>query len=281
MCPTMTPLQKMGKQLQAVLANSDPERFAFLLSASQDADDMRSSMNEIPPESACDVAARLTPEAARRLLGVTDDATLTGWLEAAATDDARRLVTRLDPERASAVVSAMNHRSKRRALRRLSGYPPGTVGDLAQTRLILVKSDDALEQVDARIQAAGETSDCPVIVTRNDGSVLGVLDLMRYLRGRDQHLTAAETCIAVEPLHAGSSVEALRLPVNWSRLTELPVVDASGKPIGFVSRLALEGARIDRNEASLFSRSLVELARQYWSFLIYTTAWLLERKSKP
>lgn len=271
----------MGKQLQAVLASSDPDRFARLLSESDDAAAVLSRMNDIPGEHACDIFVRLSPEAAERLLGSADDATLTAWLEAGTADDGRRLVTRLTPDRAAAVVSAMGHRGKRQALRRLSGYPPGTVGDLAQSRLILVSRDDALEQIDARIRAAGESSDCPIIVTRRDGSVLGVLDLMRYVRGSDSLLTAAELCIRTEPLHAGSSVHSLRLPENWSRLTQLPVVDAAGKPIGFVSRTALEAVRIEHSEASLFTRSLVELARHYWSFLIYLTASLLDRRTEP
>lgn len=269
----------MGRHLQRALAQTDPVHFARVLGESENAAEMLSGINEVPSGLECDVVARLAPEAAERLLGAVDDRTISRWLQDGSTDAGRRLLSRLQPDRANGVVAAIGDRSKRRDLRRLSGYPPGSVGELTETRLVLVEEDKTAQEVAALIRAEGGSGEFPVLVTRADGSVMGVLDPIRVILEQDSTSTASRMCIRVEPLHAGSPTDAIRMPDDWSRLTYLPVVDSSRKPIGFVSRRALESVRADRSDASLFLISIVYLARQYWSFLFYATSWILGRRT--
>ncbi|NNK98412.1 MAG: CBS domain-containing protein, partial [Xanthomonadales bacterium] len=242
--------------------------------------DMHEVLNTIPVGLECHVVASLGPETAERLLGTVADSVLTEWLETASIDAGRRLLCRLGQERAGRIVSAIKNRGRRRDLRRVAGYPPNSIGALAQLSLVTICEHDTPDEIASVIERAGGPPDAPVIVTRQDGSVRGALDLMRFIQNRNGRVPASEMCVATEVLHAGTAVESARFPANWSQLTSLPVVDHSGRPIGYVTRTTLERARRSRSEGSLVLEAAVELVRFYWVFLSQATRWMLSRGSE-
>jgi Mg/Co/Ni transporter MgtE len=265
----------MGKRLQSAFAETDPEGFSRFLGQSADTDEILAT---IPRGMECHVVTNLAPEAADRLLGAVTDSVLTDWLETAEIDEARRLLGRLGHVRASRVVSAMDNRSRRRDLRRLAGYPSNSVGALAQLTVVTVPEHATAEEIASTIEQAGGAPDAPVIVTRQDGSVRGVLDLMRFLQNRNGRVLASGLCIPTDVLHVGLPVESVRLPAHWNQLTSLPVIDHSGRPIGYVTRAALERARSPRSHGSLIVEAAIEVVRLYWVFLCQATKWVLSRR---
>lgn len=271
----------MGKHLQTALAETDPDGFASLIGSTIDEGEALTSLDGIPAGAACSVVARLAPATAERLLAAAGDERVTNWLKVGSVDDGRSLLTRLPPEKLDRLVNSIEDRARRRVLRRLAGYPPGSVGALARTRVLVVPADIATREIGERIRSAGAEDDSPVVVTRRDGSLLGVLDLMRFLREHDPGQTAADLCLPVEAVHAGAPVEGLQLPDDWGRLTALPVIDASGNPIGFVSRSALERARAGRSTSAWIIDAFIELTRQYLDFLAFTTSRILGRRAAP
>jgi CBS domain-containing protein len=269
----------MGRHLQTALAATDPDGFAKLLGANDDPHEALTSLAGIPADAAGAVVARLGPAAAERLLTAADDARVTTWLGKSSTDDGIRILARLPAERVDRLVNAIDDHARRRALRRLAAYPAGSVGALARTRAVIIREDVSVEDIGERIRSAGVTDDSPVLVTRHDGSLLGVLDLMRFLQVSDKGRTAADLCLPAEALHAGSPVDSLRLPDDWGRLTSLPVVDAAGRPVGFVSRSTLERSRSERGGGTGIVDAFIELARHYLDFLAWATARLLDRRT--
>ena len=268
----------MGKHLQSAFAEIDPGGFARLLGQSADAHEMLLMLDGIFDGMECSIVAHLAPDSAERLLSTATDIQLSEWIETASIDDGRRLLGRLGRERAARVISSIGNRSRRRDLRRLSGYPPGSIGELAQFGTVTVSQNDSPDEVESAIGLAGGSSGCPVIVTRRDGGVLGMLDVWRFVQNRNSNLPASELTIPVEPLHAGTPVESARLPAEWNQLTCLPVVDHQGRPIGFITRTALERAGGSKGQGSTFLGSVVELVRRFWLFLSLATVWILDRR---
>jgi Mg/Co/Ni transporter MgtE len=268
----------MGRHLQAAFAELEPDQFARLLSEAESTSEAEAILDAIPDGLECDVVSRMPAEATGRLLSAADNALLTHWLEAAPVDAGRRLLARLEKDRAGQLVAGIRDRSKRRGLRRLTDYPAGSVGELVDAHVLTVGADEPIEQVEALVAHSGASRDVPILVMRDNGSVMGLLDLMLLLQQRDSGLTASDLCIHVEPLNAAASIASLQLPAEWSRLTAMPVVDPSGQAIGFVSRASLERSTEFRSEGSLFLESAIELARRYWAFLFQVTELIFSKR---
>ena len=269
----------MGRHLLSAFASHDPERFAQLLGASNDPVESIAILADIPDGLEGDVVARLTPEAAGRLLNELPDPVVTGWLSSCSVDTARRMLAHIGRERAAGLISGIEDRSKRRGLRRLVEYPPGTIGELVQFSVIAIRDSAPVASIQSEIQQQAGPPEAPVVLIRGDGTVSGVLDLIMFLQNHDQDSRAGDFRIPVKPVFADASQSSLRNRDEWSRLTSLPVVDYEGQLIGYVSRSGLESSLGAVDESSIFLQSGVELSKQFLEFMAQVLQMIFDRRN--
>ena len=267
----------MGSQLLNAFALEDPGRLAELLETSDDAAEALSILMEIPPGLRSDVAARLSPVAAERVLGHQPDSALIEWLSSGPADAARRLLAKFSQDRANRLISGIADRSKRRAFRRFLNYPAGSVGQLTQVHMLTAAENEPASEIDTRIQRLGTPLEGPIPILNQAGRVIGILDLTRFVQNRSSAGSAVSFCIPVEPVFADSPATSLKQPAAWGKLGSLPVVDHEQRLIGYVTRHTLDDALGLKKQSNLFLDSAVELANQFWSVLVQLTILLLGR----
>ena len=271
----------MGKKLLNTFASEDPERFARLLEASEDTEEMLSILEDIDTGLECEVVARLSPELANRLVNGLDDGLLIAWLETGSVEAGQRLLSMVGPNRSNRLVEGIGDRRRRRLLRQLTGYAAGTIGQHTRFRLQRFREDVPLEQVKAELQRHKEPFEGPVVIERRDRTVMGVLDFAAMARNSSEKALAADVCIRVQPLYADSPLphlSSLSKFADWEKATSLPVVDHRKRLVGYVTRATLEKATDSEHEGSLFLSTLIELVKQYWTFMAYVMTSLLGRR---
>ena len=269
----------MGKHLLSAFASDDPERFAQLLGASNDPAESIAILADIPDGLEGDVVSRLAPKAAGQLLNGLADPVVTGWLNSCSVDTARRMLFHIGRERSAGLISGIDDRSKRRGLRRLVAYPPGTIGELVQYSVIAIRDSVPAAGIQAEIQRQAGPAEAPVIIIRSDGTVSGVLDLIMFLKNHDQDSRASDFRIPVKPVFADASQSSLRNRDEWNRLTNLPVVDYEGQLIGYVSRSNLENSLGTEGESSIFLQSGLELSKQFLEFMAQVLQMIFDRRN--
>jgi Mg/Co/Ni transporter MgtE len=254
----------MSKHLLRAFATQEPERFAELLGMSQDVSSTLRILTEIPDGMECDVVARLPTEAAGRLLSGLADPVLVSWLEFASLDAGRRMLSRINSDRSARLIRGISNRSKRRALRSLSGYPAGSIGALVQTQMAKIREDTPASAIAENIKRQGASLEGPILVEHHDGTLRGVLDLTRFVQNLDNAATADDFCITPKPVYPDSPSSTLENPDAWTGLTSLPVVDHENRPIGYITRSALEKSAGKAGGDDHPLGSMVELSKRYW-----------------
>lgn len=271
----------MGKHLRRAYASGNPDQFAELLGKAESPDEVLSIVNDIPIELTSNVVARLTPDAATRLLSGLGDPILITWLDAGPTDTGRRLLSRFSRERADRLISGIKDASKRRGLRRLATYPSGSIGELVQIRVASVREEAIAADIQEAIQRFEGPLEGPVVVRKVDGTTAGVLNLKQFLQNRDSGATAADFCDPIKPVFAHLPVESLKQSIEWSQMASLPVVDHEQRLVGYITRQAVENATATDREASYVLESAIELSKRFWEFLAYVMVLILDRRAKP
>ena len=268
----------MSKHLLSAFAADVPALFAQLLGDSDDPAEAIAILSDISDGMEGEVVARLTPAAADRLLNELPDPVVIGWLGACKASTGRRLLSRISRERAARLIAGVSSRSKRRSLRHMVDYPPGSVGELVQTGVITLKESVKAGDIAAEIQQWQGDSESPVVILHDDGTVAGVLDLMDLLKNRDQGAVAADLLIPVKPVYAEADQASLHGRTEWTRLTCLPVVDHEGQSVGYVSRSTFESAHGSVGEGSLLLETGVELSKRFFEFMVYALVLIFDRK---
>lgn len=271
----------MGKHLLNSFASEDPGRLAGMLETSGDVKEALAVLDQIETGYECSVVSRLSPDMTNRLSIEVPDTVVTGWLEAAPVDAGRRLLSRIDRERAARLIEAIGDRSKRRALRRLSAYAVGSIGQLTRVRMAVIREQVTAANIRAELQRHPVAAGYPVAIERDDGTVLGVLDFEKFARNSSEKAIATDFCIPVKPLLADAplpSPASLARSAEWSGQTSLPVVDHRKRLVGFVTRDALEKASGSEKEGGLFLESSIELVKHYWEVMVYTLVLVLGRR---
>jgi len=268
----------MSKHLLRAFATRDPERFAELLGRSDDVGSTLAILTDIPDGMECDVVSRLTPEASTRLLNGLTDTVLTGWLETAPVDAGRRLLARIGGNRSSRLIEAVEDRSKRRELKRLVGYPRGSIGELIQTQMAAVKDNTPSGDIGTEIRNQGGDNAGPVVVERRDGTFRGVLDFAALALNRDPAATAADFCVPVRPVFPDSPLASLESAPEWAGMASLPVVDHEGRALGYVSRSVLDNINIAVRAENSILASVVELSKRFWEVSAALTLFIFERR---
>jgi len=254
----------MSKHLLSAFATREPERFAELLGKSEDVQSTLAILTDIPDGMECDVVSRLTPEAAGRLLNGLTDNVLVSWLESASLDTSRGLLSKINSERASRLIAGVGNASKRRRMRRLAGYPAGSIGELVQTQMILIKENTPADKIAGEIRRQAAASAGPVLIERSDGTFKGTLDLARLIQNTNDAAIAADFCTAVKPVYPESLQSALWNSLDWKEETSLPVIDNKGHPIGYISRTVLDKAARPQTVEDPLMASVIELSKRFW-----------------
>lgn len=268
----------MGKRLVGAFAAEDPARFAQILGKSTDLAESISILKEVPDGLESDIVARLSPEAADRLLHELPDQVVIEWLGACPMDAGRRMLSRVGRERAARLVAGIGNRARRRELRRLIAYPPGSIGELLEVNVMAVPADAPAADIHAEIRRFDGSSEAPVVIVDDAGTVTGVLDLVRFMQHGDAGGRAADFRIPVKPLFADALLESFREQREWLRLTSLPVADFEGRLIGYVPRSVLEPAIRSTDEGRLFIETGVQVSKRFFEFMAYMLVLILDRR---
>jgi Mg/Co/Ni transporter MgtE len=268
----------MSKHLLSAFAADDPGLFAQLLGASDDVAEAIAVLSDIPDGLEGEVVARLTPEAADRLLNELPDPVVIGWLGTCTASTGRRLLSRINRERADRLVAGISNRSIRRNLRHMADYPPGSIGEHVQTGVIAVKESARVGDIGDAIKQWKGDPESPVVILREDSTVAGVLDLMAFLKNHDQGAVAADFLVPIKPVYAEAAQSSLHDRAEWARLTILPVVDHDGQSVGYISRSTFERAHGTVGEGSLLLETGVELSKQFFEFMVYVLVLLFDRR---
>lgn len=269
----------MSKHLLSGFAREDPERFAQLLGDSNDLKEAIDILVDIPDGLEGDLISRLTPEVARRLMNELPDPVVTGWLSSCSADTARNMLARTGLERSANLVSGITDRSKRIALQRLMKHPQGTIGELVLLDVMTIRDSMHVSDIAESIQRQEGGPEAPIVITRNDGTVSGVFDLVKFLKNRDMDTRASDFCIPVKPVFADASQSSLRNRDEWNRLSSLPVVDYQGQLTGYVSRSQSEKILESESESARFLESAIELSRQFLEVMVYCLMLIFDRRS--
>ena len=270
----------MGKRLLGAFASEDPQRFASALEQSDDVSETLAAIEGIPDDLKCDVVARLSPEAVERILKQLPDSSVIGWLEAASVESGRRLLAKESAKRSEQLILGISDRSKRRGLRRMAAFPAGSVGRLVQLGMISIDQDESIAEIEARLQGYIAMPEGPISVHRKDGRLIGVLDPLRFMQKRNSAETAADCCIPLKPVYADAPAHTLAPSDRWAGLGSLPVVDHEEKPIGFITRFAVENSlNQDRDQNPLADLVLI-LSERYLAVAAQLMSLFFDRRAK-
>lgn len=267
----------MANHLLTAFAEDEPERFSQLLGNSTSTEETIEILTGIPDGLECDVIARLTPRAAERLLGSLPDEVAITWLASCPLDGGRRMLSRIDNDRAERLLAGLNSQAKRRQLRRLVDYPAGSVGQLMQANMLCVNHKMPVADITEELRLQGDTLRGPIAVLSDAGAVTGTLNLVKFIQNKDADAIAADSCDTLEPGYVETSPHALMARTDWNHLPSIPLADHRGKPLGYVTRVALERAMGSHAEPGAVSQSVLEVSRQFLQFMIFVTTQLLGR----
>lgn len=268
----------MSKRLLQAFAVEDPDRFAHLLGATHDVEEAVEILNDIPDGAEAGVLSLLGPAASERLLGALSDDMLAAWLATCPTDAGRRLLARVGQERASRLIARIENSSKRRGLRRIAAYPDDSIGAKMHLGVLTISETATVSEVERVFQEQLSGPECPAVIIRADGRVAGVLDLVAFVRNRDDEACAGEFCTRVPPVYADSPLSSLLTQEEWRHLGGLPVVDLEGKLVGYVTRADLESAARTFRPANVFLESGAELSARFLQFLAYMMVLIISRR---
>lgn len=269
----------MSDHLLSAFAKDDPERFARLLGASGNVTETTGILTDIPDGLEGDVVSRLTVATADQLLNQVPDAVVISWLSSCSSSVARSLLGRIGSERSANLISGIEDRSKRRELQHLVKYPTGTIGELLLLDIIAIRDSLPVSDIYAEMQQQSAGPDAPVVLIRNNGTVSGILDLVKLLKNQDRDAIAKDFQIAVKPVFADASRSSLWKHEEWNRLTSFPVVDYEGHLIGYVPRTRIENSLDSDSECDTFVHSIIELSREFFRFMAHMLLLIFDRRN--
>lgn len=222
----------------------------------------------LPGAEAAALVARLPQGHAERVLSVSDEADISGWLDAASLDDGVAVALRVPDGRRSAVLDAMDNSRAREAIRRVLVYPVTTVGALTDPSAVHLRADMPLSEAIVALRDDRRGTERAVWLVDDKGCFAGQLDLQQALVAHSDRQPLSDWCIGLRPLRAESTLAAARDVPEWMKHAELPVVDHQERLLGTVSRerlvQALGGAMAD---SPGLMEDVGDLVRQYFNVM--------------
>ena len=269
----------MGKRLVGAFAVDDPERFAQLLGAAQEIEETIDILNRIPDGCEAEVLAHLNPGVADRLLSGFPEGLLAAWLSTCPPEAGRRLLSRMGRTRAMALIEKVEDPGRRRWLRRIASWPPGTIGATMHGNSLAIAESRTAAEVEEIFRERQDHRGGYAFVVNAEERVVGVLDLAAIVANEDKAALAAEFCVPLNAVHAESPLESLLESDAWQRRNTLPVVDFQDRLVGYISQSDVAAVLGMSSPGSLFLESAVELSARYMQFLAYSLTFFISRRS--
>jgi Mg/Co/Ni transporter MgtE len=257
----------MTEQLDPLLlkfASDRPDEMAALL-VDGELPELAGILENLPVSSAARLAARLPSWQLTRLLAGLDPVLLAGILRAAKTDEAVALVSHLNESRYASVLDAVPA-TERRSLYELLEFPSYSVASLVTTDFIRVSENTSCGEFCEQLSASTDTSPRPVLVVDQQGRYRGIINLLAVYSRKNRSRQIGQIASYIEPLNGNMAARQAVTARQWTKYSQLPVVDSGQRILGVVNRASLE--RIAGDYAPLdfnFERVLSELATAYLS----------------
>jgi len=226
------------------------------LMESADRDDL---MTLLPPEAAAELIEEAPAELAVTMIEGLESTVAAKIMEELHSDTQADIVQEMETKNSEAILAEMESESADN-VRKLSQYEADTAGGLMELEAFAFNIEDTVGTVLKRLTAGDESFERhrgqhPYIVD-DDGKLVGVVSLRDMLRSRRAVKLAdiLHEPVAVQP---EASQDTLVDLFDENPFLGIPVVDASGKLLGVVSRLELAEAELERAEHESLSRQQV------------------------
>lgn len=231
----------------------------------------------------------LSPQEAAAILAPCPPDVIAAVLEHCLPGPAAKMVTDLPPETASDVIECLSASSAigilrqldeslrndllnrmRKAvsasLRRALRYPPQTAGSLADSRVLTLAPDIAVEAALARVRQDAKHAIYYVYVIDRDTKLEGLVSLKQLIMADGDQLLATIMRRQLVTLAADLTVEEILQHPQWTQFHTLPVVDRWGTFLGalrYQTLRSLEREKMITHAPGSFSQALLELWEAY------------------
>jgi magnesium transporter len=234
-----------GTAAQA-MQDFDPEDAAALLSAAPPRA-AAGVLARLGADSAVRILKRLSPETSRRALSDTDPGVATALLRRLGGDEAQRtLLDSLPPTR-------------RREVETYLSYPENSAGSLMDPAAPVFRADARAGDVAAALRESRRFGDDVVMVVTPDGQFRGTLATVEVLLASHDERLASLRIQPTPTIEAFASRDELGELLERQRLSAMPVVDVTGRPVGALSQRAL--ARVAEQDVAADMQTMVGASR--------------------
>ena len=240
-----------------------------------------------------------SPERAARLLGRISTALATTALLQLHPDPVRQILSAMDPVQAALLLGSLDPDNRKmllnsldaglaRELNDLMSYPEASAGRLMQPRFPSVPARLTVKQVLKRIRRFSPRDAAVLVVTDDDGKLLGLMDLVDIVQADPGTLLATLMHITT-PVRTNALTPREEIINLFSRykLRLLPVVDIEDRLLGVIRQSAvLQAAQeeaatdmqamvgVSRDERALSSPLIAMRKRLPWLNINLLTAFL-------
>ena len=198
-------------------------------------------------DSAVRILKRLSPETSRRALSDSDPGVATALLRRLGGDEAQRtLLDSLSPTRKREVETYLS-------------YPENSAGSLMDPAAPVFRADARAGDVAAALRESRRFGDDVVMVVTPDGQFRGTLATVEVLLAGDDERLASLRIQATPTIEAFASRDELGELLERQRLSAVPVVDVTGRPVGALSQRAL--ARVAEQDVAADMQTMVGASR--------------------
>ena len=232
------------------------------------ADVMTTALDGLPAEVAAGVIAQLPHGHAIGFLAGRDDQRIAALIDAADLDHALAILLFIASDRRKRVLECLANRRKRRTLRQLVVYPPGSIGTMLNPVAARLQASMSLADAVELLRGDELESDQEIWLVDDNGNYRGLLDSGRALTARNDQVGLDEFLLRIRPLRAETTVNNAFDSEQWLQHAELPVIDEHGHLLGTItrSRLLAEAGGADSGASGLID-GFSELAQQYFRVL--------------
>jgi len=214
-----------GAAAQAV-QDLDPEDAARLVSGA-------------PPRAAAEMLARLGADSAARIMKRLSPETMQRALAGTDPGAASAILRRVGGEEVQRALLDSLPATRRREVETYLSYPENSAGSLMDPAAPVFREDARAGDVAAALRESRRFGDAVVMVVTPDGALRGTITTVEVLlAGHDERL-AALRIQATPTIEAFASRDEVAELLERQRLTAMPVVDVTGRPVGALSQRAL------------------------------------------